>query len=508
VRARVAATAACLVLLTFGGFAPAALADGSFESSDSLVNLIWRSSVRTAQEMVSAPTNLDRRGCEIHIPSILLDGVARDRCPYIGDQAVTGKTLLVSQDDVRVLREMLLWFASVQNADGSIPASPFRNHSLVLIDYNGYWIESLYDYVLWTGDLDLLRRVWPNLVRLVDGLYPAHVSSGLLANWLGAADYAYIPRGGPHVAYYNAQYVRALRLAASLAGWNGDGARGDRWRSRAAESAAAFPGAFWNPATGAFRDTAGDTDVHALDGNVFAILAGIATPGQARSALAYVDRNMWQSFGNSVADRSGWRGANWGDGDHARVYPFVSFFELLARYEAGADESALELIRREWGFMAVRGPGTGTMWETIANEFGGQVDFNPSWSHGWSSGAAPALTTHVLGVKPTSPGFATFSVTPRPGGLEFARGTVPTPRGPIRVAWELRGAELSLEVTAPPGTVWENPPAQAATDQQATPAVQPSPVAASAPSVSAAAKTLGRKLGPAMKAAWLAAGGW
>jgi hypothetical protein len=507
-RTRAAATASCLVLLALGGFAPAARAEGSFESSDSLVDLIWRSSVRTAQEMVSPPTNLDRRGCQIDIPLILLDGVARDRCPYIGDQAVTGKTLLVSQDDVRVLREMLLWFASVQNADGSIPASPFRNHSLVLIDYNAYWIESLYDYVLWTGDLDLLRRVWPNLVRLVDELYPAHVSGGLLVNWLGPADYAYIPRGGSRVSYYNAQYVRALGLAASLAGWHADGTRADRWRSRAAETAAAFPAAFWNPAAGAFRDTAGDGEVHALDGNAFAILAGIATPAQAQSALAYVERNMWQSFGNSVADRSGWRGANWGDGDHGRVYPFVSFFELLARYAAGADESALELIRREWGFMAVRGPGTGTMWETIANEFGGQVDFNPSWSHGWSSGAAPALTAYVLGVQPTSPGFATFTVTPRPSGLRFARGVVPTPRGPIRVAWELRGDELSLQVTAPPGTVWENPPAQRTADQQETPAEQTAPAAASSPSVSAAAKALGRKLGPALEAAWRAAGGW
>ena len=112
----------------------------------------------------------------------------------------------------------------------------------MLIDYNAYWIESLYDYVLYTGDLAVLRQVWPNLVRLVDELYPAHVDDGLLVNWLGVADYAYIPRGGTTVAYYNAQYVRALRLAASLAGWNGDAARAERWRGRAAEHRRGVPG--------------------------------------------------------------------------------------------------------------------------------------------------------------------------------------------------------------------------------------------------------------------------
>ena len=308
--------------------------------------------------MVSPPVNLDRRGCDIDIPTVLLDGAQRDRCPYIGDQAVTGMTLLVSQDDVRVLRDMLAWFASDQNADGSIPASPFRDHSLVLVDYNAYWIESLYDYVLYTGDLALLRQVWPNLVKLVDELYPAHVGNGLLVNWLGAADYAYIPRGGARVAYYNAQYVRALRPGRVARGWYGDGAAGRpldgaRRRHGRARSAARSG----TPGAGAFRDTTGDTDVHALDGNAFAILAGLATPAQAQSVLAYIDRTMRRSYGNSVADTNGWRGSNWSDGDFQRVYPFISYFEVLARYAAGADASALELIKREWGFMARAQPG-------------------------------------------------------------------------------------------------------------------------------------------------------
>ena len=112
---------------------------------------------------------------------------------------------------------------------------------------------------------------------------------------------------------------------------------------------------------------------------------------------------------------------------------------MLARYAAGADASALELIKREWGFMAQRGPGT--MWETIANETGAQVDSSPSLDHGWSSGAAPALTNYVLGVQPTSPGFATFTVTPHPSGLTSASGVVPTPRGPIRVSWSTTSGE-------------------------------------------------------------------
>lgn len=238
------------------------------------------------------------------------------------------------------------------------------------------------------------------------------------------------------MAYYNAQYVRALRQAASLADWAGEGSRADRWENRA-DATAAAASTFWDGRVGAFRDTAAGDDVHPLDANAFAILAGLASPAQADSALAYVDRTMKQSYGNSIADVSGWRGWNWDDDDELRVYPFISYFEVLARYSVGADASALELIRRESGYMATRRQGT--MWEKIELTPPDPFDSVPSYDHGWSSGAAPALTTYVLGVQPTSPGFATFTVTPHPGGLTFARGTVPTPRGPIGVSWSVAG---------------------------------------------------------------------
>ena len=45
---RTAATACCVALLAGAGFAQAASAEGSFESSDAFVNKIWRGSVQTA----------------------------------------------------------------------------------------------------------------------------------------------------------------------------------------------------------------------------------------------------------------------------------------------------------------------------------------------------------------------------------------------------------------------------------------------------------------------------
>ncbi len=441
------------------GFASPARADGSFNSSDDLLTRIWQASVTTADDDVSPPQNLDPRDCNISLPVVILDSPIRDRCPYIGDLAVTGMTLLVSGGDVQTLRAMIAWFASVQHPDGSIPDGPIFNHTDVLTDYNAYWVEALYDYTLYTGDLTLLHDVLPNLVALMNVLYPAHVdANGILVNWIDGEDYGYIKRAGTRVAYYAAQYVRALNMASTLAGWAGDSADAAAWHTRAQTSATAVGATFWDTGAGAFSDTTTAPAVHALDGNVFAILAGVATVPQQTSILAYIDHAMSRAQGDAVVDTPSWNNSNWHDDATQHIYPFIGYFDVLARYAAGADDSALDLIRREWGYMLANGPGT--MWETIDAADGAPWG-NGTESHGWSSGAAPALTGYVLGVLPTSPGFGTFTVTPHPSDVATAEGDVPTPHGAIHVFWQSVGGTPQLSVTAPSGTSWSNNPAGA-----------------------------------------------
>ena len=79
-----------------------------------------------------------------------------------------------------------------------------------------------------------------------------------------------------------------------------------------------------------------------------------------------------------------------------------------------------------------------------------------SMSHGWGSTVVPEIQRSLLGVRPTGPGFATFTVAPPPAGLDWALGTVPTPRGPISVAWRRPTAadpHFSVDVGVPPNSV-------------------------------------------------------
>jgi hypothetical protein len=432
---------------------------GSFHSSDPGLDRIWVNSVQTAIDMISAgPITSDAMGrpCAIPLRTVILDGVVRDRCPYIGDEVVIDAVYDVSDPHFGVQRSMLKWFADAQHRDGAIPSSPLFEGSVVLFDYNGYWLQALHQYVLYSGDLGLARELWPNVIRLVDGWYRAHMAGELLETDLGNNDYAFIRRHGNVVAYYNAQAVVAIRDAAELARWIGD-KHASGWSQRANALALASQ-VFWDPAAGAFADTTVDQTTHPQDGNSFAVLAGIGTPGQRADALAYLWAHNVRSYGNTISDSQTWDDPAWGFQANERVYPFMSYFELLARFKSGDAANAINLIRREWGYMLAQGPGT--MWETIGPFGGRPTDRNPSFDSGWSAGAAAALTGYVLGVKPTSPGFATFTVFPHNVDLAYVTGDVPTPHGTIHVAWRSTPQGPSLIVKAPPGTRWTNVPRQ------------------------------------------------
>jgi hypothetical protein len=436
--------------------APAATAaDGSFRSNDPLLNEIWAGSVRTATDMIApGPLKVDwlDRPCRIDLPTVLIDGVVRDRCPYIGDEAVIDRTLDASQPNWPLQRAMLEWFASKQHDDGSIPSSPIFDAANTLVDYNAYWVQALYSYVLYSGDTQFAAQVWPNLVRLLDGFYPRITANGLLVNGLGTVDYAYIRRHGTVVAYYNLQYVYALKLASTIATWLGNANAASAWSGRAAIVGAAADAAFWDGR--AFTDTTTDRATHPQDANAFAVLSGVATHAQAISAMAYLATHNWRDYGNTIADTNEWDDPAWGLLASDRVYPFISYFELTARFQLGLDSTAFDLMRREWGYMVEHGPGT--MWETIGPYGGPPADQHPSYDSGWSSGAGAALSEFVLGVQPVTPGFTTFTVKPHANDLRWAEGDVPTPHGTIHVQWHRVNRSVFLRVTAPPGTTWLN----------------------------------------------------
>ncbi|MDT5043422.1 MAG: hypothetical protein QOE51_4407, partial [Actinoplanes sp.] len=424
---------------------------GWFESSDEQLNRYWYDASYTNELItdVFRADDIDPRGADspgLDGKLVLTDGAKRDRDPYVGDVAVSGRTDYLTHAVGDAAKNVLADLADHQRADGWIPPASINHYTLPLFDYPLYWVTSSWDYVLYTGDTGYAANYYPNLLKVLDGWYPANTdANGLLTKAAGYGDYAFLGRTG-EVTYYNALYVLALQNAAALATALGHGADAARWSTRAATVAAAINAHLWDPSAGAYLDSAVGAVRHGQDGNSYAVLTGVADPTRASSALGYLATNNATPYGNSFMDNN----TLVSDG-RDRVYAFTSYPEIQARFRTGRADSAIDQIKRMYGWMTTHDPGI-TSWEGIGT--GGSMYEGPytSAAHGWSTGVLPALTNDLLGATPTGPGFATWSVRPNPGSVAWARGQLPTPHGPLRVSWRNSANVFTLTVDAPPGT--------------------------------------------------------
>jgi hypothetical protein len=68
-----------------------------------------------------------------------------------------------------------------------------------------------------------------------------------------------------------------------------------------------------------------------------------------------------------------------------------------------------------------------------------------SLAHGWSSGSTAWLSENVLGIREPKDGYKEVIIAPRLAGLDWARGTVPTPGGVISISVDKeKGAVLDF----------------------------------------------------------------
>lgn len=198
-------------------------------------------------------------------------------------------------------------------------------------------------------------------------------------------------------------------------------------------------------------------DVHAQDGNSIAILAGVTDNKTSRRILDYWGSKAARPYGNAFYDSDVLApSAKFS----SRVYAFMSYFELAARFGTeGTPASGFDEIRRLYGWMATHDPKI-THWEGIGPNGAPYQGTYTSMSHGWSTGVTPILSNFVLGVKPTRPGFSRWEVNPvvEGGGLTWAKGVVPTPHGGLGVCWRKdatasgSGTVFTLRISAPNGT--------------------------------------------------------
>ncbi|MDP9150476.1 MAG: hypothetical protein M3O36_11130 [Myxococcota bacterium] len=402
-----------------------------FYSNDDLLNRIWYAGAYTVQLNSIDPkqgrifpypqpgTNWDN-GATVGLgSSVLVDGAKRDRTIWPGDLGIALPTAYVSTGDLTSVRNSLdTLFAGQNVTTGEFPRSgpPLNTQGgkTTSDTYHLWTLVGACNYFLYSGDKPWLDRNWAAHKKAL-AFSTAKIGANGLFQVTLLKDWGRLGQGGANIAA-NAILYRVLLSSADMAVVEGDAATAATYKMQAAAIKAAANALLWDAAAGAFRDNPTST-VYPQDGNSLAIWFGLVdTSAQSQAITATLHKN-WNA-----------RGAHTPEGDplRATISPFPGSMEVVARFVAGDDQLALDLIRLEWGYMLDAAIGTGsTFWEGYLDD--GSFGFGGSYmsaAHGWSTGPTFALTQWALGVAPDSAAGQTYHVIPHPADLTHVEGTL------------------------------------------------------------------------------------
>ena len=434
---------------------------GHFVCSDEDLNRIWYASAYTVEtNMLPAGSAVAPDGTRNSV-AVIVDGAKRDRSVWSGDLAVQGPVDYYSTFATEYIRDSLRLLGSNADADGRVSTNlnaewpvhtsggPSPHERIYSANYTLWWVRVLADYYRYTGDKKFLAGQWPVLTKELawastqtnkDGLFLANKSNGL--DW----DYYDGPIVGA-VTAYNALYYRVLLDSAEMADALGEREQAIQDRARARALRDAINATLFNTTTGLYDVSDQERGTVAQDANVFAILFGVAPEDQVAPILAKLKDSLWTTNGPRPFQADRYR---------PLISPFISGFELMARFQAGDDQDGFDLLSRLWRPMSSPGnDATSTVWEAITLDGKPGLGMNTSLAHGWAAMPAVALSSQVLGIQPTTAGYATWSIRPHPGSLGWAEGSAPTPAGEINVRWvHARGtSQFKMHLSAPRGTL-------------------------------------------------------
>lgn len=372
------------------------------------------------------------------------DCATRERVQWMEDLYMHARVAAYAFGDTAMLRRAL--FQAAQNVlpDGRINGfMPSERTGCAFSSSSLLWLHLLCDYWLFAGDEPGIRALLPAARRLLDFLASRSDGSGLIESWPAGQfwDWAPIESQGC-LLLTNAAYAWALSRLAGHAVFAD--ALGRDLATLAARVREAAHTRFWVRERGLYRDapeTPGRTPIFSQHANALAVLSGVCPEAEREAVL----RRAIDPAGLGPVPVGEHQLRDHNRPDPAQVVPvgtlWFGHFLCQALFESNLAAEAIGQMHALWGCFE----GAPTFPETRI------PSRNTTQCHGWAAGPAFLLPAYVLGVRPTGPGWSEVCVRPRPGPLDHAAGTVPTPRGPIAVRWRRTETGLDLSFDAPRG---------------------------------------------------------
>ncbi|MBE6731342.1 MAG: alpha-rhamnosidase [Ruminococcaceae bacterium] len=355
------------------------------------------------------------------------DGIKRDRWVWSGDAYQSARINAYLFADPEIVKRTAIGLA------GKLPV---EQHLNTIIDYTLLWIIGLYEFYMTYGDKEFLYKIYPMINAYIEFCEKRLNKDGLLEGIEGDwtfIDWSPIDKTGA-VCAEQILLSAAYKYIALIDEVLGVADRGYKEKSRSLLKK--INDLYWDSEKGAFIDsfTSGKRNVtrHA---NIFAIMYDLATREQTESILKNVLLN---------------------DNITKITTPYFEGYELDVLAKLGKFEKIEDMLYNYWGKMLELG--ATTIWEEFDPTKEGTEHYamygsryGKSLCHAWGAGPIYLFGRYYLGVYPTKPGYESFNVEPKCGGLSDFEGSVPVKGGTVSVKYKEN--KVSVYSTVEGGTL-------------------------------------------------------
>ena len=373
---------------------------GSFRCNDEEVNQMWNVGAYTMQ---------------LTTREFFIDGIKRDRWTWSGDAIQS------------YLMNYYLFFdtQTVKNTIWQLRGKdPVTSHTNTIMDYTFYWFLSIYDYYKFTGDTHFIQQVYPRMQTMMDYVLGRTNKNGMVEGQTGDwvfVDWAdgYMDKHG-ELSYEQVLFCKSLEtmaLCADLAKNTDDKAKYD---GLAKALRSKLEPAFWNETKKALvhnRFDGKQQEQITRYSNMFAVFFNYLSPEKQQQIKKTVLMN------DSVMNIS---------------TPYMRFYELEALCAMGEQKQVMKEMKDYWGGMIREG--ATSFWEKYNPTDKGTQHlamygrpYGKSLCHAWGASPVYLLGKYYLGIQPVKAGYSEFAINPNLGGLKWMEGTVPTPKGEIKL---------------------------------------------------------------------------
>lgn len=392
---------------------------GSFKCSDPELNRIW-----------------DVGAYTMHLTTreFFIDGIKRDRWVWSGDAILSYQmNYYLFFDSPTVKRTIRLLGGK----------DPVTSHINTILDYTFYWFISIYDYYQYTGDRAFVEEIFPRMQSLMnyvlsrtnaDGMVEGLTGDWVFVDW---ADFPMSKQGA--LSFEQILLCKSLETMKLCADIVGDKADAERYGKLATDLRDKLMPTFWDESRQALVhnvEKGKKSDQVNKFANMFAITLDYFDDATTDSVMKHVMLNPEVP---------------------AITTPYMRYYELEAMCDQGLQEQVLKEMKDYWGGMLREG--ATSFWEKYNPGESGTAHlamygrpYGKSLCHAWGASPIYLLGKYYLGVRPVTPGYAEWSITPVLGGLKWMEGTVPTPNGDISVY--MNEKEIKVKATEGKGYLY------------------------------------------------------